>query len=262
MEEKVKSLVGELQPIGFVISEWRSTETVPLYGKTAVIQILDSYLPALHRLTEHSHCWILSWFHEAKRSILRTRPVRVNADLPEYGVFGLRFPSRPNPIALTLVRIEQLAVNQLAVTGLDAIDGTPVLDIKPYYEADIIFSPRTPYIVSKNPEMRRNNLIKQALAHHGEACESLELGVKMTLLAEQYFGQIQAPDLTVVVKGNACLADVIQGLTRARLANPPRFRFVEQAAAEVCWQKGGQRLVMSQGPGQAVRIAGRDAGTV
>jgi tRNA (Thr-GGU) A37 N-methylase len=58
----------------------------------------------------------------------------------------LRAPARPNPLGLSLVRLEAREGNILRVSGLDAVDGTPILDIKSYFENDIIFSPLTPYI--------------------------------------------------------------------------------------------------------------------
>ena len=108
------------------------------------------------------------WFHKADRDILTVVPGKVNSNLPEYGVFSLRAFSRPNPIALSLVRLERVEDNLLFVSGLDAIDGTPVLDIKPYYEQEIVFSPVTPYIRPLKREMRQKIFIKQALLHHQE----------------------------------------------------------------------------------------------
>lgn len=240
--------VGNLNPVGYVISDWKATDRVQIGDQQAVIHLFDEYLPALKNITAHSHFWILSWFHESDRSVLKTRPVRINASAAEYGVFGLRTPARPNPIALTLVELIKLKDNKLYVLGLDAIDGTPVLDIKPYFEMDIIFSPRTPYICPSNHEHRRANFYKQALLHHGEACAGLELGAQMALLAAEHFGQIQAPDVKVFVKGDACLADVLQGLSRARLASPARFEYKAAAINEVCWQKGEHSITMRQHP--------------
>lgn len=257
MEVVGNLITGGFTPVGYVVSEWHSTEQIQCTEKPAVIQVFEDYLPALHRVAEHSHCWILSWFHKADRSILRTRPTRINVDLPEYGVFGLRNPARPNPIGLTLVQLEKIEGGKLHVSGLDAIDGTPILDIKPYFEGDIVFSPRTPYIFSPNVDMRRAIFRKQALAHHGEACPALEWGVNMALLADQYFGQIQSPELKIVVKKDACLADVLQGLTRARLANPARFSYIEHSEiTETFWRKGVDSIKMLPLPTQGIRVIG------
>lgn len=248
-EKMDRPMIEGLYPVGYVVSEWHRTDKVQVGDQLAVIKVCEEYLPALHRINEHSHFWILSWFHEAKRSILRVKPMRINPDLPEYGVFGLRTPSRPNPIALTLVRLIKIENNELHVSGLDAIDGTPVLDIKPYFESDIVFSPQTSYIVPQNDDMRRGHFRKQAFMHHGEVCSGLELGVEMALLAEDYFGKIQDSAITITIQGDACVADVLQGLTRARLANPARFHYIGQdEKTEVCWRRGEQAIMMRQHP--------------
>jgi len=242
--------------VGEVISSGQSVMDMPISGIPAIIRIKQEYLPAMYRMSEHSHFWILCWFHEADRSLLQTQPKKINTKLPMYGVFGLRTPSRPNPIALSLVRLERIDGEELHVSGLDAFDGTTVLDIKPYFEADIVFSPRTPYIRPQDYEMRKDFFRKQALAHHGEECLGLELGVKMALLVDEHFGQIQSPDLKLTVCGDACLADVLQGLTRARLSNPSRFAYDGNAhQTEVSWEQSGKRMHVTVRQGVDINIA-------
>lgn len=243
------ALSDNLRPIGKVMSEGKSTFDMPVTGKPAAIKVYPEYAPAMHRMADHNYFWVLCWFHEADRSMLRKIP-GINPALPEYGVFGLRTPSRPNPVSLTLVKLEKIEGETLYVTGLDAIDGTPVLDIKPYFEVDIVFSPKTPYIPPATHEMRTADFRKQALAHHGEECLGLELGVKMALLIEEYFGKIQSPDLKLTVEGDACLADVLQGLTRARLANPSRFiyRAGTGTPTTVTWEKIDKAIKLTVRP--------------
>lgn len=212
-----------LKPIGVVRSPVLTLEDYPEPGQSAWIEVLPQYREALQRIEANSHLWVLLWFHRSDRNLLKTVPRRYSLNLPEFGVFGLRSPNRPNPIALTLVKLEAVEDGVLRVQGLDAIDGTPVLDIKSYYEQDIVFSPKTPYIRANDPEMRRNHFLKLALKHHQEKCPDLLMAVRMVLVADQYLGHINRPDLSVTVTGSLCLADSIQGLSRARLANPPRF---------------------------------------
>ncbi len=240
---------GAIQAIGHVESGWQNTLAVPLGGAAAVIHIKPEYQPALYHITDHSHLWILSWFGQADRSVLRVVPSKVNPDLPEYGVFGLRSAARPNPIALTLVKLEKAEEGRLCVSGLDAVDGTMVLDIKPYFEADIVFSPTTPYLPPHEYQTRQAQFYKQAVAHHGEHCLGLELAVKMALLVEGHFGQLQSPDLKLTVEGDACFADVLQGLTRARLANPSRFFYHKhEMHRKVHWVKNGESLTLTVRP--------------
>lgn len=235
-----------LKPIGIVISSYSDPKKPSDAQTKAEIEIYPEYEKALLRISEHSHFWILSWFHLRERRGLTTVPGRLNHHLPEYGVFGLRSPMRPNPIGLSLVKLDRVEGRQLFVTGLDAVDGTPVLDIKPYFEDDIIFSPRTPHIYPLNREKHRSILLKRALAHHQEECIDLLLAVRMSLIATERLGQLNAPDLYVEVDGSACLADTIQGLSRARLANPPRFTYRPAALpGRTTWRRGEKVLVIT-----------------
>ncbi|NLB88069.1 MAG: tRNA (N6-threonylcarbamoyladenosine(37)-N6)-methyltransferase TrmO [Syntrophomonadaceae bacterium] len=234
-----------LNPVGVVISSVADINEMPLGGKTAQIEIFPEYSDALLRIETNSHLWILSWFHKANREILQASPRRINPELPNYGVFSLRAFNRPNPIGLSLVELDRVEGNILHVRGLDAISGTPVLDIKPYFENDIIFSPRTPYMKGKNLEMRRNLLYRQAYRHHQEDCIDLHIAVRMALIAEEHFGKIHEPDLLITVLGSLCLGDCLQGVSRARLANPPRFSFKESDVLVSVWRKNAKELKLT-----------------
>ena len=138
---------------------------IPLGGVQAVIQVLPEYEPGLYKIGDNSHLWILSWFGQASRSILRVSPTKVNPSLPERGVFAMRSAARPNPIALTLVKLERVEGCQLFVRDYDAVEGTAVLDIKPYFEPDIIFSPAYPVPAAERP----SSAAKTALARGSES---------------------------------------------------------------------------------------------
>ncbi|MEQ8201739.1 MAG: tRNA (N6-threonylcarbamoyladenosine(37)-N6)-methyltransferase TrmO [Syntrophomonadaceae bacterium] len=235
-----------LKPIGVVKSGIDNPADMALLGQSAVVEVYPEYHQALLRIEENSHLWLLLWFHRADRRVLSAVPRRINPNLPEFGVFGLRSPNRPNPIALTLVRLDRVEGNRLIVSGLDAVDGTPVLDIKSYYQGDIIFSPKTPDIRALDPVLRRAIMLDEALAHHQEACAGLYMAVRMGLVADRLLGPLNRPDLKVAVIGSGCLADSLQGLTRARLANPARFTFREDVGAgRSIWEKPGRRLTVS-----------------
>ncbi len=235
----------ELRPVGVVRSADDESMNVPLQGNRAVIEIFPEYAAALERIEEYSHLWIQAWFHEAKRDVLATVPSKVNPDLPRYGVFALRSPLRPNPIALTLVTLDRVEGNRLFVSGLDAVDGTLILDIKPYFEQDIVFSPRTARITAAKREVRKNLMEREALLHHRESCADLRIAVRMALIAEESFGKLNDDELKVDVTGSPCLGDVIQGLTRARLANPPRFLFQPCGDTRRCtFLKNERKLVV------------------
>ncbi len=236
-----------IKPVGIVISDFEDTGNMPLGGTPAVIEIYPEYTEALHGLEENSHVWIIAWFHQAPRDLLKTSPKKVNPDLPEYGVFALRAYGRPNPVAMCLAELEKVEDSRLYVKGLDAIGGTPVIDIKPYYENDIVFSPDTPYIKGKNREVRQGLIMRHALFHHREECLDLYLAVRMAVIAEEYFGKVMSDRLGISVFGSGCLGDCLQGITRARLSNPPRFSFLKQdRLPRTIWTLEGKTLTITQ----------------
>jgi len=104
-------------------------------GSAVSIEIYDKYKDALLGLEEFSHIYVFYWFHEndtpQQRSILQVHP-RNDRRNPLTGVFATHSPVRPNLIALTLCRIVSVSENMIAIDGIDAHDGTPVIDIKSY----------------------------------------------------------------------------------------------------------------------------------
>ncbi|MGI6119443.1 MAG: tRNA (N6-threonylcarbamoyladenosine(37)-N6)-methyltransferase TrmO [Desulfosporosinus sp.] len=235
-----------LNPVGFVKSQITDCHDMPLSGIQAQINVFPQFSAALERIEEYSHLWILTWFHKARRDLTTVVPTKVNPLSHKYGVFAIRSPVRPNPIALTLVKLEQAQDNILYVAGLDAIDGTPVLDIKPYFEHDVIFSARTPYIAPLKPELQKKTLLSQALTYHGEVCSDLLIAVRMAIVACDQLEYIKSLNVKVEVIGSPCLADTLQGLCRARLANPSRFTYspaTEQKQS--IWTNGIMRLTLT-----------------
>lgn len=232
-----------IRPIGVVQSQYTDPKNVPVSSQESVVKIFPEYAEALFRIEENSHLWILTWFHLAHRDALSTIPYRVNPHMQKRGVFGLRSPIRPNPIALTLVQLIRVEGTALHVAGLDAVNNTPVLDVKPYFEGDIVFSPRTPHIRPAKREMQRNIFSKQALTHHQEECPGLLAAVRMAMLAEERLGRLNSPDLYITVEGPPCLADTLQGLSKARLANPSRFAYrPSDSPGRSIWRRGKKVL--------------------
>ena len=104
--------------------------------QTAVCEIVvnEDLKEALNRIEEFSHIIVLYWMHKvapSRRLVMRVHP-RGRQDLPLVGVLATRSPARPNPIGVSTVKLLERRDNVLKVMGLDAVDGTPVLDIKPY----------------------------------------------------------------------------------------------------------------------------------
>jgi len=130
-----------IRPIGWVKKE----------SSQVLIEVEKPYLAALLGLEHYSHIWVIYWFHENDnpndRSILQVHPCR-NPGNPLTGVFAARAPVRPNLIGLSAVRLVSLEERRLIVEGLDAREGTPVLDIKPYLPiSDAISEARAPELL-------------------------------------------------------------------------------------------------------------------
>ncbi|MFB3818747.1 MAG: tRNA (N6-threonylcarbamoyladenosine(37)-N6)-methyltransferase TrmO [Candidatus Methylomirabilales bacterium] len=116
-------------------------------GVVSEVVLDETLADGLDGIEDFSHVLVLYWMHraaEAEPVRMRRRP-RGRADMPELGIFAQRARHRPNPIGVTAVRLLRREKNRLVVQGLDAIDGTPVLDVKPYVPAyDTVESPRVP----------------------------------------------------------------------------------------------------------------------
>ena len=122
------------EPVGFVSAERTEAEDDFWGGSTADIVLTDGYPPdALAGLTAFSHAEILFVFHRVapEKIVVGARHPRNNRDWPAVGIFAQRGKNRPNRIGSTVCRIVRVDGRRLTVAELDAIDGTPVLDIKP-----------------------------------------------------------------------------------------------------------------------------------
>jgi len=123
-----------LNPIGVVRSSLRNRVDAPRQGSEgapdAWILLEPSYADALQGLSVGDELVVLTWLHEADRSVLQVHP-RDDESRPLTGVFATRSSNRPNPIGLHPVTVYGIDGLELAVGPLEAIDGTPVVDIKP-----------------------------------------------------------------------------------------------------------------------------------
>jgi tRNA-Thr(GGU) m(6)t(6)A37 methyltransferase TsaA len=124
----------EIAPIGTVESELTELDRAPNQGDegapSAWLVFEPSVLDALDGLSAGDEVLVLTWLDRAKREVLRVHP-RGDRSRPEQGVFATRSPDRPNPIGLHRVRIELVEGMRVRVSNLEAVDGTPVVDVKP-----------------------------------------------------------------------------------------------------------------------------------
>lgn len=123
-----------LHPIGYVRSTLKQLQDAPRQGNEgapdAWIEVASEYSEAMADLTVGDSIIVLTWLHQAQRSTLKVHP-RNDETIPLTGVFSTRSPDRPNPIGLHRVKILAIAGNSIQVAHIEAIDGTPIVDIKP-----------------------------------------------------------------------------------------------------------------------------------
>jgi tRNA-Thr(GGU) m(6)t(6)A37 methyltransferase TsaA len=124
----------EYRPIGFVHSPYQTASGTPIQpsrarGIEGTVELDEDYVEALSDLDGFSHIILICHLHKAADFKLRVVPY---LDTELRGLFATRAPSRPNPIGLSVVRLLGIDGRVLRIEGVDLLDGTPVLDIKPY----------------------------------------------------------------------------------------------------------------------------------
>ncbi|MGE5110785.1 MAG: tRNA (N6-threonylcarbamoyladenosine(37)-N6)-methyltransferase TrmO [Acidobacteriaceae bacterium] len=123
-----------MRPIGYVSSPYKSASEVPRglgakHEAMGELKILSEFAPGLTDIEGFSHLYIIWAFDRSEGFELLGKPP---SDNREHGVFATRSPYRPNPIGLTIVQLLGREGTTLKVRGVDMLDGTPILDIKPY----------------------------------------------------------------------------------------------------------------------------------
>lgn len=122
------------RPIGIVHSPFKEPKGTPIQPKAAegiegTVEVFSEYVEGMKDLDGFSHIILIYHFHLCKRSLLQVKPFM---DDQMHGVFATRAPSRPNPIGISVVRLMKVDGNILYIKDVDIVDGTPLLDIKPY----------------------------------------------------------------------------------------------------------------------------------
>jgi tRNA-Thr(GGU) m(6)t(6)A37 methyltransferase TsaA len=122
-----------MRPIGVIHSPYTEKSQTPIQPSRSQmpgsVEVYPEFAEGLQGLEGFSHIIILYIFHQSKGYSLHVKPF---LDHQEHGLFATRYPYRPNPIGLSIVRVEGIQANILNVADIDVLDGTPLLDIKPY----------------------------------------------------------------------------------------------------------------------------------
>lgn len=126
-----------MKPIGIIHSDFNDIQNMPIQptgnkASKGYIEIDKKYIEGLKDLEEFSHIIIIYYFHKADKVKLNVKPF---LDNNTHGVFSTRAPVRPNHIGLSVVEIHEIKENIIAVKNIDVLNGTPVLDIKPFVPA-------------------------------------------------------------------------------------------------------------------------------
>lgn len=129
----------QLQEIGIVHNAYKNLTDIPRQGRmseeVSEIEIHPDFSDGLLKIEQNKYLIVLYWAHLAKRDILKTIPP---AAKEIHGVFASRSPGRPNPLSLCIAELIKHNGRTLRVKGIDALDGSSVIDIKPYTQMDAI----------------------------------------------------------------------------------------------------------------------------
>ena len=124
----------KVNPIGTIHSPFKNPQGMPIQpvfakGAEGIVELLPQFAEGLKDLQGFERIWLVYWFDRAAETKLIVKPFRDDA---QRGLFSTRAPCRPNPIGISPVRLLRIAGNDLYVGDIDVLDGTPLLDIKPY----------------------------------------------------------------------------------------------------------------------------------
>jgi len=257
--------VAQIQEIGVVKSGFKeSADPFEMRKHESTILINEGFEEGLFRIEENQYIQVLFHFHRSSDYTLKGRRYQGR----ELGVFASRSPRRPGGIGLTTVELLNRDGRKLVVRGLDALDGTPVLDLKPYtpgldgvdegeVEEDFIRRhPRSPLLpLVKNRDLKA--LLLKAGQFHGHFCPGISLGVMAAVyglhaLAEmreirlsQLFASGGREELLAVVETNYCFSDGIQFVTGCTFGNN----------GLIYLDFGKTAVTLSDRTGQGIRIA-------
>ncbi len=152
------SIMHEIEPIGTIQTPFNSIENMPIQPKGALdvegqVRVDKKYMDGLQDIEGFSHIYLVYSFHKALRTELSITPFM---DTEKRGVFATRSPLRPNHIGMSIVKLKNVQGNCLIVEGVDVLNGTPLLDIKPYIkEFDAVKQSASGWFQSSEDDVRK-----------------------------------------------------------------------------------------------------------
>jgi len=252
----------ELRPIGIMHTPYKTAGDAPFQGRssseTCEIEIFKEYEDGLKDIDQCSHLILLYWLDRSDDRVLQTR---TPFDMDVHGVFATRSPNRPNPIGFHVTELIERNGNALKVRGIDALDGTPLIDIKPYSsgidaigDASIGWFPTKTQTngyrkdiegLIKKGDLR--GLLEKTGELHGHFCSHSALGVKAAYLAMREFGIVNTgmEEVVAIVETNNCFSDGIQMVTGCTFGNN----------SLIYKDYGKTAVTVAKRDGKAIRIA-------
>ncbi len=208
----------ELNQIGYVKSDFEEPGDIKEMRKHRSKIVIDAkYIEGLYQLEKNDFIKIIFCFHESNGFDLKSE--RRHGDVK--GVFSSRSPRRPNPIGSTTVKLIKINGNELIVDGLDAINNTPVLDIKPYSEE--LDSAKKMRLMKLKDDPRKNirryienkdveKVLVESGKLHGHFCPNLSLGVKAGVygLNKLNTDSKGMEEVISIIETNSCFSDGVQ----------------------------------------------------
>ena len=249
--------------IGVVHSPCRDRHAMPGEGVAATIEVYAEHADELDGIEDTSHLAVLGWLHEAHTALEGEGRRQTLPDLPARGAFATRSPRRPNPISLSVVRLVARHGNALEVEGLDLIDGTIVVDLKPYLPGlDGVFGAVREWRSRTNRGRERlaGYLEQETRNHMGSVADTPEarLAIDAVLLAAERLGvDPRNPALSATVNRAGATADVLMALLGATLASGRVAITRTRGPLRVRFALGARSIEIRQ----ARRRGGSDPGT-
>lgn len=251
-----------LTPIGVTHCAFANRHDFPISGCEATIEIFEPYVPALDQLETSSHLFVLGYLHHADRTVLRASPRKVDVAAAERGVLATRSPDRPNPVSVTVVRLMERDGRNLLVERLDLLDGTPILDLKPYCPGwDGVYSARHTFRARPGAidDATMITILRRDLeTHMGTAATSHEARLVLAagfLATRRLVCDLRDATVRVAVNRIDGHLDAVTGLSGAAFHDGRLKVLPNDGPTLLRFEAGGRRLSLRELPTSAAALA-------
>ena len=248
----------ELAPVGYVRNAIREGADLPFNGAPSTLELLPEYAEAALGLNSGEYVWVLAWLDRSERGWV-TESFSHGPDTGRRkGCFSSRTPRRLNPVSITVARILAVEAGTIRVDGLDLIDGTPLLDIKPYVrEFDCVFAPADPaWRREVSPEERLERLVRTVERFCGALSVRAALGCRIALAVDRDLAPANDPLLRWRCACDPGAAGALQAVSGRALGDERFVLLPDEGWVEVQHaERGVMRLSFSPAPLDGTPVA-------